>query len=86
MRRLKLATGVEFKFHDLRRTAASHMAALGVARFVIARLLNHVDSAVTAVYDRYSYDLDKTKALQLWDRRLDEIACGKPTSNLVRVI
>ena len=37
--------------HDLRRTAASHIAALGVDRFTLARILNHADQSVTSIYD-----------------------------------
>ncbi len=58
--------------HDLRRTAASHMAAAGVERFTIERVLNHTDSTVGGIYDRYSYDDEKRPALERWERRL----CG----------
>ncbi len=30
--------------YDLRRTAATQMAKLGVARFILARVLNHADT------------------------------------------
>jgi integrase len=39
--------------HDLRRTAASKMRAMGVYRVVVQAILNHKDRSVTAVYDRY---------------------------------
>jgi integrase len=38
-----------FTPHDLRRTAASHMTALGVSRLIVSKLLNHVESSVTAI-------------------------------------
>ena len=38
--------------HDLRRTAATVMGKLGVVRFIQGRVLNHADTAVTAIYDR----------------------------------
>jgi integrase len=63
--------------HDLRRTAASHIAGLGVDRFTLARILNHTDREVTAVYDRYTYDDEKRKALRKWDRALSDIISGK---------
>ena len=63
--------------HDLRRTAASHIARLGVDRFTLARVLNHSDSEVTGVYDRYSCDSEKRKALMKWDRRLRAIISGE---------
>ena len=62
-----------FTPHDLRRTAASQMASAGITRLVISKILNHVDSSVTAVYDRHSYDKDKRKALNAWARQLDTI-------------
>ncbi|MCC6713900.1 MAG: tyrosine-type recombinase/integrase [Gammaproteobacteria bacterium] len=60
----------EFTPHDLRRTAASHMASLGVSRDVLARVLNHADRSVTAVYDRHSYDREKRAALKRWSDEL----------------
>lgn len=56
--------------HDFRRTAASHMASLGVNRLVISKILNHVESSVTSIYDRYSYDSEKRNALDGWGRYL----------------
>ncbi len=62
-----------FHGHDLRRTAASRMASGGVDRLTIAKILNHVDSSVTAVYDRHSYDPEKAAALAWWDAKLQAI-------------
>jgi integrase len=59
--------------HDLRRTAASKMSAQGVARRVLQGILNHKDSEITAVYDRYSMDPEKEQALSVWGRRVEEI-------------
>lgn len=53
--------------HDLRRTAMTIISSLGFSRIVIKRLLNHTDTSVTGVYDRYSYLPEKRKALgDLW--------------------
>lgn len=65
------------RVHDLRRTAASFMGSLGVSRFVIARVLNHADRSVTAVYDRHSYDAEKMTALERWAEDLARILAGK---------
>jgi integrase len=63
--------GVEdFRGHDLRRTAASQMASGGIPRLTISKVLNHVETGVTAVYDRHSYDAEKKTALTWWDARL----------------
>jgi len=59
--------------HDFRRTAASLMAAGGVPRLTIAKILNHVDATVTAIYDRHSYDPEKQAALAWWDAKLAAI-------------
>jgi len=70
--------------HDLRRTAASGMTALGISRLTVSKILNHVETGVTAVYDRHSYDAEKRHALDTWASRLDEILSGKPAiSNVV---
>ncbi len=66
-------TVMGFSPHDLRRTAATHMASAGVDRFVIGRVLNHKEPGVTKVYDRHSYDPEKRKALDLWNEHLQRI-------------
>ena len=43
-------------------SAASMMTGAGVSRLVVARILNHVETGVTAVYDRHSYDAEKRAA------------------------
>jgi len=62
-----------FTPHDLRRTAASQMAGMGISRLVIARILNHAESGVTAIYDRHSYDNEKMEALDAWAKRIENI-------------
>ncbi len=69
--------------HDLRRTAATAMAALGVDRTVLAKVLNHVDSSVTARYDTHSYIPEKRAALERWGRRLQEIVSGRDAPSTV---
>ena len=71
------ASKVAFTPHDLRRTAASYMASMGVSRFTVSKILNHVDNGVTAVYDRYAYDREKREAVEAWARRLETILAGK---------
>jgi integrase len=71
--RLVRASGVKFRGHDLRRTAASLMVGGGVPRLVVSKILNHVETGVTAVYDRHGYDFEKRAALEVWDSRLAAI-------------
>jgi hypothetical protein len=62
--------------HDLRRTAASKMRAMGVSRMVVQGILNHKDRSVTAIYDRYGADPEKQRALTTWGNRVEQIAGG----------
>ena len=74
----------DFSPHDLRRTAASHMASEGVPRFVIGRVLNHVEPGVTRVYDRHSYDEEKRSALETLNILLEEVR-GERTKTKYRI-
>ncbi len=70
--------------HDLRRTAASFMTSLRISRLTVGKILNHVETGVTAVYDRHSYDAEKRHALEAWAAHLEGILSGKPaTDNVV---
>ena len=69
--------------HDLRRTAAGNMTALGIDRLVVSKILNHVETGVTAVHDRHGYDAEKRHALDVWAARLEEIIARKPASSNV---
>ena len=69
--------------HDLRRTAATRMASLGVDRTVLAKILNHVDRSVTGRYDTHTYVPEKRAALERWGRKLEEIISGKDTDKKV---
>ena len=64
--------------HDLRRTGASQMTAMGSPRLVVSKILNHADREITGVYDRHSYDPEKRYALDAWGQRLMEIVSGEP--------
>jgi len=76
--RVRKRSGVDFVPHDLRRTVATFLTSeLGVSRLVVSKLLNHVESGVTKVYDRASYDREKRAALNAWGARLDAIVNGE---------
>ena len=72
-----------FTPHDLRRTAASHMTAFGISRLVVQKILNHKESGITAVYDRYGYDREKRKALDTWGRKVESIVTGSRVGNVL---
>lgn len=80
----KRAFGIEhFTPHDLRRTAASQMASIGVARLLISKILNHVESGITAVYDRHGYDREKRSAMEAWAKRLEQILSGEKSESVL---
>ena len=69
-----------FTPHDLRRTASTHMAELGISEETIDRVQNHVTKrrqGVTHVYVRYSYDKEKIQAMEAWERKLQSIISDK---------
>lgn len=70
LERIQETTGIHFRGHDLRRTAASMMTGMGIPRLTVQKILNHVEPGVTAVYDRHSYDKEKREALEAWNKRL----------------
>ena len=78
-RQRELLSLERFTPHDLRRTTASHMASMGISRLVISKILNHVETGITAVYDRHSYDAEKRAALEAWGVKLADILEGKKT-------
>jgi integrase len=66
--------------HDLRRTAATMMAELGVQPHVIEAVLNHVSghrAGVAGIYNRASYEREKTVALDLLAEHLIAIVKGR---------
>lgn len=66
---LDAASGVaEWDWHDLRRTARTGMARLGVAREAAEAALNHVTgrSGLVGVYDRHDYRPEALAALRVW--------------------
>ena len=66
--------------HDLRRTALTGMARLGVAPIVLGHVANHrttTRAGITlAVYNQYTYATEKRAALDLWADRLNAIVGG----------
>ncbi len=69
-----------FRIHDLRRTAATRMAEMGISPHTISLVLNHVSarsgSITSKVYVQYSYDREKRDALNAWGESLQRIVAG----------
>jgi len=75
----------EWVHHDLRRSAATKMAELGIEPHIIEAVLNHVSghkAGVAGVYNRAKYDAQKKIALQRWAEHVLAIVEGR-ASNVV---
>jgi integrase len=71
-----LSDVAEFTLHDLRRTAATRLASLGVAPHVVERLLNHVTGTlggVAGVYNRFKYRDEVRAALEMWTAHIGQL-------------
>lgn len=68
---LKLSRGV-WKPHDLRRTGATLMNALGVLPEVAERCLNHMEeNKIKRIYQRYGYEAEMKQAWEKLGERLE---------------
>jgi integrase len=73
---LKMA---EWTPHDLRRTARTSFARLGVADAVSERILNHVSGdRMIQVYNRHGYLLEMRQALDAWAARIEKLDAETP--------
>lgn len=66
----------EWRLHDIRRTGATNLQALGVPIEVTEAVLNHISgtrAGVAGIYNRYKYEPEKRLALEAWDARLQEL-------------
>jgi integrase len=66
-------------FHDLRRTAATGMARLGIGLPVIEKVLNHASGSfggIVGVYQRHDFANEKRAALDAWARHVTGLASG----------
>lgn len=66
--------------HDLRRTALTGMAKLGVAPIVLGHVANHRTTTkagmTLSIYVQHAYEREKREALELWSGRLAGIIGG----------
>ena len=66
--------------HDLRRTAASGMAALGVQLPVIEKVLNHISGSfggIVSVYQKHEFAAEKAEALARWAQHVHGLVEGR---------
>ncbi len=75
-----------WRYHDLRRSAASGMAKLGHPPHVVGAVLDHSPAAlagVTSIYNRHRYEREVRAALEAWAEHVIALAEGR--SNVVRI-
>jgi integrase len=73
----------QWSAHDLRRTAITNMARLGIPPIVLGHVANHrttTKAGVTlGVYAHHDYANEKRQALELWATHLANIVEGSGT-------
>jgi len=75
-----------WRFHDLRRSAATHMVRLGIPELVVSRVLNHAVTGVTGKhYALHAYTPEKRHALETWAAEIDRAVNGERGGNVVRL-
>jgi len=78
-----------WRIHDLRRTAATGMAAAGFAPQVVERVLNHksgVRGGLVGVYQRHEYRDERKAASLAWANHVERIVTGEAdTGNVIEL-
>ena len=76
-----------WRLHDLRRTAATGQARIGIQPHVIEMTLNHISgpakASVAGLYNRHSYLDEKASALARWAAHVEALVSGRPGANVV---
>ncbi|WP_299077269.1 site-specific integrase [uncultured Paraglaciecola sp.] len=83
MRRVRNQLGIhDIRPHDLRRTGATWITAVGLPKLYARLMLNHSDGdrdVTGEVYIQYGYDFEKRKAAEVWGFVLNKIVtCASP--------
>ena len=65
-----------FTIHDFRRTARTHLAALGVDPHIAERCLNHKIDGVEGIYNRHDYFPERREALAKWASFIEACEAG----------
>jgi integrase len=69
--------GIEpFVPHDLRRTARTRFAELGVNDVIAERVLGHTLQGIARVYNHHDYGAEKRQALEAWEQKLRSLTAG----------
>jgi integrase len=77
----------DWTIHDLRRTATTGMARLGIPPHVADKILNHTGGTirgVAAIYNRFQYNDERKTALEAWGRFVETLVKSR-SSNVVSI-
>jgi integrase len=69
-----------WQFRDLRRTAATGMADIGIAPHIVEAALNHISGSkagVAGTYNRALYKEEKAAALERWAAHIEGLVSGR---------
>jgi integrase len=79
---LRMASGLDFTLHDLRRTCATGCARLGASESTVSRILGHKaiagTIAVSGIYDRFDRLPEIRSALAAWATYVERMVIGEP--------
>jgi integrase len=75
---LKVDPLPQWGLHDLRRSARSRFAPLGIPPHIGEMILAHARDDLETTYDVYRYGAEIAEAIQRWANALDRIADGQP--------
>jgi len=71
--------------HDLRRTALTNFAVLGIPPVVAGAVANHISvtkaTVTLEVYTQYTYEKEKREALEMWANRIAAIVAHEPSAD-----
>ena len=62
--------------HDLRRSARSGLARLGVLKDVAERCLNHAVDEIESTYNVHDYFTERAEAMQRWGAHVERFVSG----------
>jgi len=72
----ELLSFAPWRFHDLRRTAATGMAEIGIPPHIVEAILNHISGAkasVAGIYNLAQYAAEKRVALEKWSEHVRSV-------------
>ena len=74
-----------FTVHDMRRTARTHLARMGIASDIAERALNHALQSIEGIYNQYDYLLERRMALTKWAEYLHSLEQGHTSADDLQV-